>query len=144
MKKKEKHSRTIQHLVINCLMFVYFAWICICIYTYTYIYAYDALSKGHSMYARAKGNHHIIHPILASIRTRLFLSSLFFLYVVLSHYRCRFSNKRMHFFFSSIYIYIYTYIHTYIRCVQTASFEQNKNLSLVFFLFHILAIEKKK
>jgi hypothetical protein len=71
----------------------------------------DALSKGHSMCARAKGNHHIIHPILASIRTRLFLSSLFFSLrsiVTLSLSLL----EQAHALFFLPYIYIYTYIHT--------------------------------
>jgi hypothetical protein len=123
------------------------------IYTYVRIYTYmcDALSKGHSMCARAKGNHHIIHPILASIRTRLFLSlslfPFFFLYVVLSHSRCRFSNKRMHFFFL---FHIYTYIHTSDAYKQRLLSRTKIFLSSFFFslslsLSHIytLAIEKK-
>ncbi len=103
----------------------------------------DALSKGHSMCARAKGNHHIIHPILASIRTRLFLSSLFFfLYVVLSHYRSRFSNKRMHFFLFHIYIYIYIYTSDAYK--QFLLSRTKIFLSFFFLLSHTLTIKKKK
>jgi hypothetical protein len=110
-KKREKQSWTIHHLVINCLMFVYFPRIC--------IHMRDAVSKGHSMCTRAKRNHHIIHPILVPISTRLFFSS-FFLYLVLSHYRCRFSTKRMHFFL----LYIYIYIHISVGSKQILWAEQ--------------------
>jgi len=103
-------------------MFVYFPRIC--------IHMRDAVSKGHSMCTRAKRNHHIIHPILVPISTRLFFSS-FFLYLVLSHYRCRFSTKRMHFFLLYIYIHIYIY-----RIGASRFFEQNKNLFLFFSHIH--------
>lgn len=126
-KKRQRRIWTIQHLVINCLMFVYFAWICTSMC--------DALSKGYSMCTRAKGN----HPILASIRTRLFLSLPLFFSSLRSIVTFSFvaSRTQTHALFSSL-----LHTHTYIDQMRTNSFfwAEQKNLSLPGFFLSSLSL----
>ena len=120
-KKRKARSWTIQHLVVDCLMFVYFAlvyvWICVC----------DALSKGHSICVRARRNHHIIRPIPVATSTRLFL--LFF-FAQFCHIIVVASRPNACTFFS-----FHTYIHSYMRCVQASSLSRTK-----IFLFFLLLL----
>ncbi len=102
----------------------------VCLFcSYMYGYVCDALSKGHSMCVRARRNHHIIHPIPVATSTRLFL---LFLCAVLSHYRCRFSTKRMHFFSPSTH----TYIHTWDAYKQALWAEQKSFFFFLLLLSH--------
>ena len=88
-----------------------------------YGYVCDALSKGHSMHARARRNHCILHPIPMATSTRLFsFSSRSFVTLAL------FLRGQTHNFSFSC---IHTYIHSYLRCVQADS-EQNKKISFFF------------
>jgi hypothetical protein len=99
-KRGKARSRTIQHLVIDCLMFVYFAHICMNMYV--------MLCRKGTVCARER-EETITSYILSQwpqVQGSFFFS--FFLYAVLSHYRCRFSTKRMHFSLP----HIHTYIHT--------------------------------
>ena len=113
-----------------------YTFICVCIYGYVYVR--DALSKGHSMCARAKRNHHhhTSYPsghkykALSSFSLRNFVTlSLSFL-------------DQTHALFS---FHIYTYIHSYIRCVQEGSLSRTK----IFFFpsltpyTYVLEMEKK-
>jgi hypothetical protein len=102
-----------------------------------YGYVCDALSKGHSMCARARRNHHIIHPIPVATSTRLFffffLTQFCHIIVVASR-----PNACTIFFF-------HTYIHTLIHQMRTSRlFEQNKNLSLFFSFAHIYTDDVEK
>jgi hypothetical protein len=101
----------------------------VCLFcSYMYEYVCDALSKGHSVCARARRNHHIIHSIPVATSTRLFFFLFFSLrsFVTLS---LSFLDQT-HALFSSTH----TYIHSYIRCVQEGSLSRTKIFS--FFLLH--------
>jgi len=121
-KRGKARSRTIQHLVIDCLMFVYFAHICMNVYV--------MLCRKGTVCARER-EETITSYILSQwpqVQGSFFFS--FFLYAVLSHYRCRFSTKRMHFFF------LLPYIHSYIRCVQASSLSRTKIFPFFSLLSH--------
>lgn len=122
-RKKEKFW-TLPHLLVACL-FIFLAncWICRWCFLERAQYAQKSESKP---------SHHTFYPSGHKYKALFLLLLLLLLCVVLSHYRCRFSAKRMHFFSSST--------HTSIHQMRTSQlFEQNKNLPRHFSLSLSLA-----
>ena len=143
----EQQSPIIPHLAGDCLMFVYFARVRrldLRVRACVRAYVCDALSKGHSMCARAKRNHHIIHPIPVATSTRLFFSS---------SSSSSFSSRSFVTLSSSLLDQTHAlfspssrththhpYVRPYSRCVQAASFEQNKTRPLGCFFSPSLSL----
>ena len=111
-REREKGTRHPGHCgtlssIVWCL-FIFFAYCRICRWCFLERAQYAQKSE-------SKPSHHTFYPSGHKYKALFSLPLLLLLLcVVLSHYRCRFSAKRMHFFSSSMP----PHIRPYIRCVQ--------------------------